>query len=289
VLLDEAVEREFGKGRPAGGLVLTATQTVEQSLDIDADILITDLCPMDVLLQRIGRLHRHVRDGSVEGLASRPLGYDHAVCFVICPKATLPLTRRAAHGIGKERAYQDVRVIELTLRQIHTTTTFEIPAMNRALVEATVHSEAKAALDAEDPAWAEHGWQVEGGILGDRLTAKAGLLVIDHAFGTRQQWDGWDGPKATTRLGASPISAVFPDGEGPISPFGPHRLGVISIPHWMAPTSLQAGRTDGASPTQVELKVKPIPTVLRQTGDTFEFELAGQAYAYDADGLRKKD
>ena len=58
-LLDGAVEEALGKGRDMGGVVVIGTQTLEQSLDIDADLLISDLCPVDVLLQRIGRLHRH--------------------------------------------------------------------------------------------------------------------------------------------------------------------------------------------------------------------------------------
>lgn len=61
-------------GRPER-LVLVGTQVLEQSLDIDVDVMISDLAPTDLLLQRIGRLHRHDR-------ALRPARVATPVCHL---------------------------------------------------------------------------------------------------------------------------------------------------------------------------------------------------------------
>jgi len=62
------------------GHLLIATQVVEQSLDLDFDWLITQLCPVDLLFQRMGRLHRHAKNQ-----LSRPEQFAEPVCTVLLP------------------------------------------------------------------------------------------------------------------------------------------------------------------------------------------------------------
>lgn len=68
-LLSQLGPQRQGVKRPQG-FVVVATQVLEQSLDIDADILFSDIAPVDLVIQRAGRVHRHERPDT-----SRPQGY----------------------------------------------------------------------------------------------------------------------------------------------------------------------------------------------------------------------
>ena len=76
---EEQALETFGEGGSrTGRKILIATQVVEQSLDLDFDLIATDLAPIDLVLQRAGRLWRHARTSRpvsepillVSGLAS---------------------------------------------------------------------------------------------------------------------------------------------------------------------------------------------------------------------------
>ena len=59
-------------------LIVVGTQVIEQSLDLDFDVMITDFAPVDLVLQRMGRLHRHDSRSSSE----RTPAYRMPVCYV---------------------------------------------------------------------------------------------------------------------------------------------------------------------------------------------------------------
>lgn len=194
--LDAALERRF---EAPGGLVVVSTQTLEQSLDIDADLLITDLCPIDVLLQRVGRLHRHARP--------RPQGFEEARCVVLTPAAPddlLTLIRRGGEGKGPNgwgTVYDNLLGLQSTWALLRARPVARIPAENRALVEGALHSQAYRALLDADPRWAEHAEHLMGRAMAERVQADLNLARWEADVTDQRARFPDDGRKLPTRLG----------------------------------------------------------------------------------------
>jgi len=221
-LLDTAVEASLGKGSAAIPVVVIGTQTLEQSLDLDADLLITDLCPIDVLLQRIGRLHRHYE-------RARPAGFTEPTAIVLTPSSRdlLPLMRseRGRHGFGQ--VYTDPRIIEATWRLVEEQPVWSIPYANRWLVEQATHPERLATIEAEllalDARWRRVlNDQYASGIAESQQAAQ-GLLRRDRPFCEFQINENW-----ATRLGAKDLLVALPALPGP---FG-EPVHAIRVPHF---------------------------------------------------------
>jgi len=192
-ILDKEVSRRLGKGSLAGPLLLIGTQTLEQSLDIDTDWLVTDLCPMDVLLQRIGRLHRHDR-------GKRPA----PVCSILMP-ATPDLSLylredgevRFSAPAGLGAVYEDMRILQLTLDLVAGGPVFDLPRDNRQLVEAATHPDRMLTLQGES--WLKHGQHIEGKVQA-MLMAAGGAVIPRAHFGDFSFPSSLD-TRLVTRLG----------------------------------------------------------------------------------------
>jgi CRISPR-associated endonuclease/helicase Cas3 len=258
-VLDAAVSQRFGKDSAAGPVLLIGTQTLEQSLDLDADLLLTDLCPMDVLLQRIGRLHRHVR--------ARPAGYETARAIVLTPAdATLEswLGRdgraRGIAGLGK--VYPDLRVVRRTLDVLAATPTLAIPRDNRRLVEGATHPEALATLDS--PPWQSHARNIEGGEIAQALQATLVSIRLqrfgEFTFNALNQ-------TVQTRLGLNDLRVRLD--RIVVSPFG-QPLAELVIPNFLAPAT-----------------VAETATVLAHSTAEVTLRCGGARYRYTRLGLEK--
>ena len=219
-LLDDAVELELGKqDRSAGGSVVIGTQTLEQSLDIDADYLITDICPVDVLLQRLGRLHRH-------SATARPAGFEDARCLVLVPDSGLATGLDGSllqHGLGvsdRGGIYTNLVGIEATRRLIEEHASWTVPGMNRMLVERGTHPEvlreSAATLGAD---WLSHLGDVVGRKSAETVAARNHALTREEPFNEELVFADLDA-RVRTRLGEDgpriklPFPVTGPFGSG---------------------------------------------------------------------------
>lgn len=287
-LLDAAIESAMGRVRPAGGCIAVGTQTLEQSLDLDADLLITDLCPADVLLQRIGRLHRHVLE-SDDRPRKRPEPFRVPQVRLLVPDGGLEpyLSKigrsRNRHGFGftdyhghMTGTYMNLVQLEATWRLAESIREWRIPDMNRIIVERTLHPVNIRALQAELTATSQGDWEahlrrLEGEYIARRVNGRMSVLVRSEDF-MEQTMDA--DQRITTRIGADNLLQKLPTGTN--GAFG-ETVSSISIPAWM----LVAADTD-------------VPAEITGSPDRSGFEIEFQGISskqpvqllYDRLGLR---
>ncbi|MDH2436474.1 CRISPR-associated helicase Cas3' [Pokkaliibacter sp. MBI-7] len=120
------------------GRVLISTQVVEQSLDLDFDVLISDLAPIDLLLQRAGRLHRHVRDNKGNRLNTQTKDQrGPALLYVMSPSPEQQVDERWLQSqSGTLAVYQDLGQLWRSASVLFQQGGYRMPEDARYLIEA---------------------------------------------------------------------------------------------------------------------------------------------------------
>lgn len=142
-----------GTRRPPNGCVLVSTQVAEQSVDIDADLLITDLAPTDMLLQRLGRLWRHER--------TRPCRKTEVwISPVMLSSEQLrsASAKELQQALGKSARVYAPYVLLRSWQQWQDREVITLPGDIRSILEATY----AAPADDEPRAWRELYEELEG-------------------------------------------------------------------------------------------------------------------------------
>ncbi|MCP2182195.1 CRISPR-associated helicase Cas3' [Prauserella alba] len=175
----EDVLTRFGResGPANRGGVVVATQLVEQALDLDADVMVSSLAPMALLLQRAGRLHRHDRP--------RPTDHETPRLWVHTPVPQPP----------EWEAVYDRFELEATAALLDRRESIDVPGEVDELVQQVHHR--SPTLLSEAGAAARHNRAAE-----DQATAETAAIPRPRMVDQLHQLTSLETPEvALTRLG----------------------------------------------------------------------------------------
>jgi CRISPR-associated endonuclease/helicase Cas3 len=191
------------------GQVLIATQVVEQSLDLDFDVMITDLAPIDLVIQRAGRLRRHIRD--IQGNRIRENGAQDqrgaATLYLFSPD---PVTDAEAGWLKTDHAgtaavYPHTGKLWLTAKRLTDQGKLTMPEDARVLIEGVYSGAAESDIP---EALLEASFNAEGKDMTQKSMADLNVLKLNKGY-TRLSSDNWDEEtKIPTRLTEEETVAV---------------------------------------------------------------------------------
>ncbi len=180
--LERWVKVKFGKHSALGRrrprkAILVATQVVEQSLDLDFDVMFTDLAPIDLVLQRAGRLYRHARK------AEERHGHTQPVLWV----AGLEAGGIPEFG-SAERIYERYILLRSFLA-LHNSPRIALPADIDRLVQEVYSEAVPSGLSAE---WVEALEQAQARM--DKRDSRDADEAFYAAFGEPDETDWLEAP-----------------------------------------------------------------------------------------------
>ncbi len=194
--------RLFGKNSTQAdraGKILIATQVVEQSLDLDADFITSDLAPMELMLQRLGREHRHIR-------AWRPKGFEFPILLVLSPDPTMEASASWYEDVlGKAKyVYPRPALLWRTARLLKESGRIDlcpddqgnIPEARRLIEKAYGGMEAPEVLEDTD-------FEVLGELMAARALAAGNILPLEQGYTHTDAW--YEDIVTPTRLGEETV------------------------------------------------------------------------------------
>jgi len=202
--IEEKVVSVFGKKsreQDRRSRLLVATQVVEQSLDLDFDLLISDLAPMDLLIQRAGRIQRHIRDDRGNPLPEDS-GPDQRQPPLLVVHSPEPINDADDEWFKKAfpkaaYVYPSHGCLWLTARLLQEKGMLRMPDDARELVEAAFNEKADELIPS---ALRKRDLEAEAKMMSDTSLAHINMLKIEEGYcATANQWR--EDMRTPTRLG----------------------------------------------------------------------------------------